>query len=106
MVNRIEFKKNLNKPLLRILNYRSWWVKEVGDRWWCKMCGHEQPKGSVAFELLVRFARKNVAGKDIDKPVKHSVCLACTEKMFEEALVRIKICKQHGADGFKLFDET
>lgn len=64
----------------------------------------EMKKGTVAFELIVRFARKG-AEKGEDKPMKMYCCLDCAFKILDEAKDKVELCRRLGADNFVLMEE-
>jgi hypothetical protein len=123
VVDRIE--RKFNKPLYKVRHTAVFWVKEFPKvAWRCHKCGAEQKKGSLAFELTVKFAEKTYEmptpeydekgqvsnmkpGKETwtEKPVKHYLCMDCASTMLIETNEKVLMLKQLGIDAFKLFEE-
>jgi len=98
--------RKLNKPTYKVRSYPLFWLQEYQkSKWFCKKCGLEQSEGSIVFEMYVRFARKD-AESSIDKPVKLFLCLTCAEDALQTTLDKVRLAKNVGAQGYKLFDEV
>lgn len=98
--------RRLNKPLAKCRQYVVFWMQQVlASRWFCRQCSKMQEKGSLAFEVTVRFARSGAKGEKNDSPVKLYYCLDCAEVLLAETLEKVKTAKKHGADGYRLLDE-
>jgi hypothetical protein len=94
--------RKLNKPVFKIHQYPVFWVREIlASEWHCHNCYRVMEKGTVAFEVIVRFARKD-ANAEKDIPLKKYICLSCAEKMLEESLEVVKIIKVQGVESYKV----
>jgi uncharacterized protein YlaI len=123
MTERIE--RKFNKPVYKVGRNAVFWVKEFQKiSWNCHKCGAEQKKGSLAFELTVKYSEKihesptaifdekgmisNLqAGKEswLEKPIKHYLCMNCASTMLTETNEKVMLLKRLGIDAFKLFEE-
>lgn len=100
--------RKLNKPTFKIGQYPTFWLQEMQkSEWFCRGCSplnSTQKAGTVAFEMYVRYAKKNAKSKD--EPIRLYLCMNCAEEMLETSLDKVRLVKQHGAVGFKMFDEV
>lgn len=98
--------RKFNKAVARVASQPLYWFREVGTVWNCRECGASCAKGTIAFELVTRYATKNIKDNNPnkDQAVKHFICLDCAEKITEQTLDRIRLCKK-GSEAYDLLTE-
>lgn len=101
--------RKLNKPAAWLSRMPVFWLHEVvASEWFCRECRMKQEKGSVAFEVWMRRARKGVAGKRMpmeDEVMKTYICMACAAKMLDQALDRVNLVRNLGKEALRMFEE-
>ena len=102
--------RKLNKPCYKVSRMPVHWLHEVvTSTWRCQNCIQSQPKGSIAFEMWIRNARKGVPPSDeskhVDKARKTYICLQCASDMLEASLDKVNLVKRLGKEALQMFEE-
>jgi len=88
--------RKLNRPIFKIKNDPVVWVRQilVGE-WICSNCFAIQKKDSISVELTISKTRQD------QKAVKRYLCLDCAITYGETVVNDSKLCKLHGAEGYR-----
>lgn len=95
---------SLNKPIGKVAAYPIFWMRVVGTKWFCRSCHMQKESGAVCFEITTRSARKNHTGTS--EALKLFLCLDCGEKLIDDALTQLQMCKNMGPDAYRLFSNV
>lgn len=87
-------KRNLNKSIGQVMGIPPFWLRQVlNAEWQCRKCKVSQGKGTVTFEIYLKSEKKAY------------LCLPCAKTLLEDAISRIDVCRNLGADAYAMLDE-
>ena len=105
--------RSINIPVGKVGIHKVFWMHQVKTgKWFCRSCGIQQEREAMAFEMTTTFSkRRTIGGVPIQEwqekiesplrmPVKLYLCMACAEKVLEEAVEQVKICRNVGPEGY------
>ena len=87
----------MNLGICRMRGNALFWLNSHGTRWICKKCGQTKESGEYSLEIPLSFK---------GQCVKMHICHTCAEKLFDDAMSRFTLLKNHGPDGYRLLTEV
>lgn len=101
--------RRLNKPVAKVGPHVLFWLNQVvSGPWNCRRCHKDQEKGSTAFEMCVPYTHQVMNAKDgslEQRPIRVYLCCECAILVLEDAVEKVKICQNVGAQGYMVMDK-
>lgn len=105
--------RRLNEPVLRIDGQPVFWLTQKPTTvWTCSRCHVEQPKNSIAVEVALKrserlsdFMRKEMGREYLDRAIQKYLCLDCAIEAFDDVVLKCRLLKNKGVQGFRLIEE-